>query len=60
MVVIDGKYAFWAAASYFTKDGHTSNTPEGARLMLDEITKIMNGRYAQKKDNNNEEEVITY
>ena len=58
--VIDGKSAFLYSTSSFNKDGHTTNTPEGAMLMLDEITKIMNDRYAQMNANSDDEDDITY
>lgn len=58
--MIDGKSAFLYSTSSFNKDGHTTNTPEGAMLMLDEITKIMNDRYAQMNANPDDEEDITY
>ena len=49
--VIEGKSAFLYSTSSFNKDGHKTNTPEGAMLMLDEITKIMNDRYAKMNAN---------
>ncbi|MDN6206278.1 MAG: hypothetical protein L0I97_06715 [Staphylococcus simulans] len=58
--VIDGKSAFLYSTSSFNKDGHTTNTPEGAMLMLDEITKIMNDRYSQMNANPDDEDDITY
>lgn len=58
--VIDGKSAFLYSTSSFNKDGHTTNTPEGAMLMLDEITKIMNDRYAQMNANSDDEDDITF
>lgn len=58
--VIDGKSAFLYSTSSFNKDGHTTNTPEGAMLMLDEITKIMNDRYDQINAHYDDEDDITY
>ena len=42
------------------KDGHRTNRPEGTMLMLDEITKSMNDRYAQMNANPDDEADITY
>ena len=58
--VIDGKSAFLYSTSSFNKDGHTTNTPEGAMEILDELTNIMNDRYAQMNSNPEDEEDITY
>ena len=58
--VIDGKSAFLYSTSSFNKDGHTANTPEGAMEILDELTNIMNDRYAQMNSNPEDEEDITY
>ena len=58
--MIDGKSAFLYSTRSFNKDGHTTNTTEGAMLMLDEITKIITDRYAPMNANNDDKEDITY
>ena len=60
MFVIEGKSAFLYSNSSFKKDEHTTNTPEGAMLMLDEIIKIMNDRYDPMNANPDDDADITY
>ena len=58
--MIDGKSAFLYSTSSFNKDGHTTNTPEGAMLTLDEITQLMNDSYAPMNSNPDADADLTY